>query len=271
MKKSNFEPLVSIIMNCHNGGEFLNRSLSSVLSQNYKNWELIFFDNMSIDNSLSIAKSFKDPRIKIFSSNIFLNLYQARNNALKKILGKYVCFLDTDDYWVKNKIKKQINYLKNNLNYSMVYSNYNILEGKKNYIKFNSLLPYGSITNQLLKVYTIGILTTCIRADVFKKNKFNGLYNIIGDFDFFLKVSLKHKIGSMQESLATYRVHKKNYSFINLKQYIIEFNTWIKDNEKNYKERGFSLFFLKFYLLKLKIKYCLTHFFKFNIKIFRDR
>jgi len=100
---------------------------------------------------------------------------------------------------------------------------------------------------KILNDYCIGILTVFINKKIFKKNKFNEKYNIIGDFDFFLKVSLKHKIGSMQESLATYRVHKKNYSFINLKQYIIEFNIWIKDNEKNYKERGFSLFFLKFY------------------------
>ena len=117
MNKNNFEPLVSIIMNCHNGEKFLKKSISSILGQNYKNWELIFFDNMSTDNSLSIVKSFKDSRIRIFSSNIFLNLYEARNQALKNILGKYVCFLDTDDFWKKNKITHQIEYLNNNLDY----------------------------------------------------------------------------------------------------------------------------------------------------------
>ena len=244
-------------MNCHNGEKFLNRSISSVLNQNYNNWELIFFDNMSTDDSLKIVKSFKESRIKTFSSNFFLNLYEARNQALTKISGKYVCFLDTDDYWKKNKIKTQIKYLKNNLDFAIVYSNFNILKKKKNKIRYKFLLPTGNITSKLLKVYTIGILTTCIRTEVFKKIKFNGYYNIIGDFDFFLKLSLNYKIGSIQKSLATYRIHENNYSSIKLRQYILELNIWINKNSNIYKNKGFNLFFLKFYLLKLKIKYFL--------------
>ena len=61
-------PLVSVIMNCHNGQKFLNDSLKSLFKQSYKNWELIFFDNNSEDNSKKIVKSFKDKRIKFFSS-----------------------------------------------------------------------------------------------------------------------------------------------------------------------------------------------------------
>ena len=53
-------PLVSIIMNCHNGEKFLNKSLKSVLNQTYNNWELIFWDNLSNDRSSLILKSFKD-------------------------------------------------------------------------------------------------------------------------------------------------------------------------------------------------------------------
>ena len=84
MKKNNLQPLVSIIMNCHNGAKFISQSVESVLKQNYKNWELIFFDNASTDESLSIVESFNDVRIKIFKSKKFLNLYDARNQALKK-------------------------------------------------------------------------------------------------------------------------------------------------------------------------------------------
>ena len=61
--------LISIIMNCHNGEKYLKQSIESILNQNYKNWELIFFDNQSTDNSISIIEQFKDERIKIFRSN----------------------------------------------------------------------------------------------------------------------------------------------------------------------------------------------------------
>lgn len=62
------KPLVSIIMNCYNGEKFLRESIQSVVSQTYKKWELIFWDNKSTDRSATILKSFKDSRIKYFKS-----------------------------------------------------------------------------------------------------------------------------------------------------------------------------------------------------------
>ena len=61
MRKIN--PLVSIIMNCHNGEKFLTESLKSVKNQTYKNWELIFYDNCSTDKSKNIIKNFSDKKL----------------------------------------------------------------------------------------------------------------------------------------------------------------------------------------------------------------
>ena len=83
-------PLVSIIMNCHNGDLYLKESLKSVLKQKYKNWELIFWDNCSTDNSKQIIKKLKDKRIKYFFSGKFNTLYKSRNLAIKKAKGKYI-------------------------------------------------------------------------------------------------------------------------------------------------------------------------------------
>ena len=105
------KPLVSVIMNCHNGEKYLKESIKSLMSQTYKNWELIFWDNNSFDNSKKIVKKFKDKRIKYFKSQKFQNLYHSRNLAIKKAKGKYVGFLDVDDLWEKSKLKKQIKYL----------------------------------------------------------------------------------------------------------------------------------------------------------------
>lgn len=104
--KKNFK--VSIIMNCHNGEQFLLDSLKSILSQTYKNWELIFFDNFSNDYSKKIFFSFKDKRFKYFYSNKLLNLYHARNIAIQKSKGQLISFLDTDDIWLKKKLEYQI-------------------------------------------------------------------------------------------------------------------------------------------------------------------
>ena len=90
-------------MNCHNGEKFLIKSIQSILNQSYKKWELIFWDNNSQDNSKEIALSFKDKRIKYFRGNKLVNLYSARNLAVKKAKGIFVSFLDTDDWLIPSK------------------------------------------------------------------------------------------------------------------------------------------------------------------------
>ena len=89
-------------MNCHNGSDYLTESINSVINQTYKNWEIIFWDNQSSDNSLKIVETFGDNRIKIYKSSKFESLGKARNNAIAKCNGEFIGFLDTDDIWLKD-------------------------------------------------------------------------------------------------------------------------------------------------------------------------
>ena len=157
-------------MNCHNGGKYLKQSIQNIINQSYKNWELIFFDNASTDNSRDIIENFTDGRIKYYFSNKFLNLYSARNIAISKAKGKYICFCDTDDWWKTNKIKKQLKIIENK-NYNVIFSNlyiYNNKTKKKN-LYFKKSIPYGYITQHLLNDYKVGILTVMINRKIFKK------------------------------------------------------------------------------------------------------
>ena len=69
-------PKISIIVNCHNGEKYLKENILSIKKQSYKNWELIFYDNCSSDNSLKIIKKFKDKRIKILNRIFFYHYMQ---------------------------------------------------------------------------------------------------------------------------------------------------------------------------------------------------
>ena len=73
---------ISVIINCLNGERYLDQCLKSILNQKYKNIEIIFFDNLSSDNSKNIIRNFSDERIKFFSSKKKLPLYHARNQAI---------------------------------------------------------------------------------------------------------------------------------------------------------------------------------------------
>ena len=81
-KQFSYQPLVSIIMNCYNGETYLYvKVLKSVLSQTYENWELIFWDNRSVDKSAEIFKSYKDKRFKYYYAPQHTFLYEARNRS----------------------------------------------------------------------------------------------------------------------------------------------------------------------------------------------
>ena len=253
MKKNS--PSVSIIMNCYNGEKYLKKSLQSVINQTYKNWELIFWDNRSIDKSKEIVANFKDKRIKYFKSKKFNSLYEARNLAIRKSRGKYICFLDTDDWWIKKKLMSQIELIRKNPEINFIFSNVYLYFQKKKVKKlyFNYSVPDGKITQFLLNNYIIGILTVMVKKDIFQKKKFNNYYNIIGDFDFFINLSLKEKFLCIQKPLAYYRVHEENYSKKTF-EYRNEIKRWIKINSMKFKKLNYSLNKIKYNYFKLKIK-----------------
>ena len=121
-KLRNNQPLVSVIMNCFNGERYLRDSIDGVISQTYKNWEIIFWDNQSVDKSAEIFKSYNDKRLKYFFANEHTSLYKARNLAIEKSKGDFISFIDTDDLWNKNKLELQLPYFKDP-KVGVVYSN----------------------------------------------------------------------------------------------------------------------------------------------------
>lgn len=235
---SNNYPLVSVIINCYNGEIYLAEAIKSLLLQTYKNFEVIFWDNQSHDNSAYIYKSFIDKRLKYYYAKKHTSLYQARNLALKKSRGKFIAFLDTDDIWLKDKLSTQIRKIKNKKN-SLVYSNYYILNqvtGLKK-IAYKNKLPEGIIYKNLLKNYFLGIGTVLIKKDIFLKRKdfFNTKFNIIGDFDFFTRISKNDYFVCIQRPLSIYRIHKESFSNKNYQMHINELKFWIK-KEKFFDE-----------------------------------
>jgi glycosyltransferase involved in cell wall biosynthesis len=226
-------PLVSIIMNCYNGEAYLKESIESILSQTYKNWELIFWDNLSKDNSAKVLKNYKDERLKYFISEKHTPLYEARNLAIEKSEGEYIAFLDTDDIWVKNKLELQMKYFFTK-DVGVVFSNLWIakkdLKKKKLYEK--NIFPRGNIYKSLIKKYNIGIITAVIKKQYYEKlgKKFDERFSIIGDFDLFLRLAKICLIESIQEPLAFYRLHGKNLSNLNKFKEIEESELWLEEN-----------------------------------------
>ena len=124
-------PLVSIIINCYNGEKYLREALDSVLTQTYQNWELIFWDNQSVDKSAEIFKNYSDLRFKYFFAPKHTLLSEARNCAIEYSTGEFLAFLDVDDWWAPEKLEKQIP-LFDDQEVGLVYANYWYVLNAKN-------------------------------------------------------------------------------------------------------------------------------------------
>ncbi len=221
-------------MNCYNGETYLSESIKSVLSQTYENWELIFWDNQSKDKSAEIFRSYNDKRLKYYSASNHTLLYEARNEAIKKSSGEFIAFLDTDDFWEKDKLELQIP-LFEDLEVGVVYGDLYVinekLNRKKTFLKRRK--PTGFILSDLLKNYCTALVTLVIRKSFLDNYKpaFDNTFHIMGDFDLMIKMSVKYKFACVKKPIATWRVHGKNESLLHKDKQIEELKIWYKKME----------------------------------------
>ena len=137
--------------------------------------------------------------------------------------------------------------------YTSYYFFYNKTKTKKIISKKN--LPEGKITRELLNNYNIGgILTALCKKKIFQTKQFIGQYEIIGDFDFFIDVSLNNFFGCIQEPLAYYRAHESNTSLKKIHLHIQELEDWLKTNKFKSHFKKYSFKGVIFVLQSLKIK-----------------
>ena len=100
-------PKVSVIMNCYNGGAFVRQAIESVYAQSYTDWEIVFWDNCSTDDTADIAQSF-DSKLRYFRGEYMVPLGAARNLALAKAEGDWIGFLDHDDLILPHRFARQM-------------------------------------------------------------------------------------------------------------------------------------------------------------------
>jgi len=128
MANSDFQPEVSVILTVFNREQYLQRSIGSLLSQSFKNWELIAVDDGSEDNSFEVLKEYQSdyPGISIIrQKNMKLPL--SRNKGIRASNGKYITFLDSDDEYAEDHLLKRVEYLDNHPEVDMLRGGVDII------------------------------------------------------------------------------------------------------------------------------------------------
>ncbi|HBF34746.1 TPA: glycosyl hydrolase, partial [Candidatus Sumerlaeota bacterium] len=229
------------VYNCE---DYLSQAIESVLAQTFSDFELIVLDNCSTDNTLAIAQSFSDPRIRIQTSPSNIGAEGNFNRALKEATGKYIKLLCADDFLYPDCLAKQVAALENDPDVVLVNSSRQVVDAQN-----KRLLTRGfpgctgrksgkSFPSQTIRWGTnlIGEPSSVLfRSDAAQKTGcFNGIQPYFIDLDFWLRLLQHGDLIVLKEPLCAFRVTAGSWSAeIGRKQaqQFIEFSTRLRNTQ----------------------------------------
>jgi len=253
------KPLLSIIIPCYNHAEFLPFCLNSILSQDFKDFEIVFVDDASTDNSLEVAKKFaeKDKRIRILQNEKNLGCIRACNVGLRNAKGKYVNVFSADDGMLKRNLSRKIKILKDHPNVSFVYSEIRCIDEEGNLLydttyrnmesyidrdDFQDIMEFGNFLSPASMIVK--------RKDYEKVGFHNESIPVGAEWFMVLQLCRGFQSAFINEPMVYFRFHKGN-----LKHNPLAFEPFEKEALSIIEVNGFSEHEKR--LLKANIYYCI--------------
>jgi len=114
------KPHITVLMALYNGGEYLHRSIKSILDQTYKNFELLIVNDCSTDDSVKVIESFNDPRVRIHHNQENIGQTKSLNVGLNLAQGEWIARMDADDFALNHWLAKQMSFVRNHPDYAVV-------------------------------------------------------------------------------------------------------------------------------------------------------
>ncbi|MFM7662519.1 MAG: glycosyltransferase family 2 protein [Bacteroidota bacterium] len=165
-------PYFSIIIPTYNRALFLSKAIESVINQTFSDWELIIVDDGSTDNTKELVASFieKDKRIKyIYQENAERSA--ARNNGIKKAVGKFICFLDSDDIYHNAHLQRFKDLIdENNEKVALHFSGVSLNQYDETPCKYNET---HQTAQEFVLLNTLATPRACVAKEVFEDHQFN--------------------------------------------------------------------------------------------------
>lgn len=247
--------LVSIITPSYNSQAYISQTIESILAQTYSNWELLITDDCSTDQTIDIIKSYqkKDGRIRLFLSSKNQGAGAARNNSIKKASGHYIAFCDSDDLWIPEKLKIQVDFIVK-IKSPLIFSSYNIIKQSGGYLKTKYAKSHVTYSQMLAYNY-IGCLTVLYDSTKIGKRYFSDIRKR-QDYAMWLTIirQIKNARG-IKQPLAEYRLRKGSISQNKLALLKYNWLVYYKTQKFNkIKSTILLIKFLWFYIVK-KSKY----------------
>jgi teichuronic acid biosynthesis glycosyltransferase TuaG len=242
--------LVTIIIPYYKKIKYIKNTLNSIFKQTYHNYEIIIvYDDSNLNDLIKIKKITKNKRnIKIIINKNNLGAGMSRNIGIKNSKGKFIAFLDSDDLWHKNKLKKQINFMKKNKT-DFSFSDYLIINKNEKVLK-KIKAPKKITFNNLSYACDIGLSSVMIKSKLLKINKFSKL-KTKEDYLLWLTLSKKNvKMLGINKTLISWRKTENSLSSSTIQKVKDAFIVYNKYMEFNPLKSIYLVFILSFNAFK---------------------
>lgn len=199
-------------MVCRDGLPYLLEALGSVLAQTFTDWELVFWDNGSKDDSREAAARLS-PKVRVHGSTDTIPLAEARNRLTDAARGRYLAFLDADDLWYPEKLEHQLARMTSDGS-TWSYTDCRIVSARGEPLgRFARRIPQraGHVTEALLRENFIPLSTVMIERDILlEAGGFDVTFGVANDYDLWLRLSARIPVLACPGVLSAYRVHGSN-------------------------------------------------------------
>jgi glycosyltransferase involved in cell wall biosynthesis len=199
-------PSVSVIIPTHNRASMVKEAIQSVLSQTYKDFELIVVDDGSTDNTHELVTSLSDKVVYVYQPNNGRS--SARNHGIRLARGKYIAFLDSDDLFLPTKLQKQVSLMEKNNDYLLSHTSYQHINAEGDYIgEVKSGTFSGNVYPKIIRRCVIATPTVMVRSEALSEDtSFNETISIGEDAILWIQLARKSKILGINEPLTKVRI-----------------------------------------------------------------
>jgi glycosyltransferase involved in cell wall biosynthesis len=216
-------PLVTIGIPFFNAQSYLAFAIQSVISQSYTNWELILVDDGSTDQSLSIAKSFSDSRIRLLSDGLHLGLPIRLNQITSLARGFYVARMDADDIMFQDRIAQQVIYFVEHPEVDVLGTGYCLVSTRNSILQLSITREQPDWGNAIFSGEFIAHPTVMARRDWYLKNPYSKSYPRAEDRVLWVESRKQTVFRNIPKPLLFYRVYE-----LDVKKYVATNKSLIK-------------------------------------------
>ena len=202
-------PKVSVVIPVHNGQDYVGQTIESILSQTFRDFELLLLDDASSDGSPSIMKGYTDPRIRLVRNEVNIGIARMHNKGIDLARGEYIAMLDHDDVSYPERLARQVAFLEAHPDYALIGTWGELLDERGRRYGKAKKYPVSAedVRSSLLFWNCVLHPSIMARRAIMEAYRYSERFSICDDFDLFVRMGAARRLGNLPQVLVAHRRH----------------------------------------------------------------